>query len=124
MTKKCGRLLARTLRNAGYKVVECPNGWNLIEQIDYQLFLAKNPNGIDIIVSDICMPGPSGMEVLRDLGNTKGFPPMILITAFGDNKTHALAALLGAAAIFDKPFDVDELPTKIHEILSGKSKHM
>jgi len=113
-------LIARAFRKAGYEVVECPDGWSLIEKIDYQLFLTKKSRGIDIIVSDIRMPGPSGMEVLLDLGNIKGFPPMVLMTAFGDNKTHALAALLGVAAIFDKPFDLDELLAKVHEILNGK----
>ena len=42
---------------------------------------------------------------------------MILITAFGDEETHAKAHRLEAAAIFDKPFDIEDLLAKVREIL-------
>jgi DNA-binding response OmpR family regulator len=41
---------------------------------------------------------------------------MILITAFGDEETHAEASRLGVAAMFNKPFDVDELLGKVQEL--------
>jgi CheY-like chemotaxis protein len=50
------------------------------------------------------------------LHNSEGFPPVILITAFGDEKTHEQAYLFGAAAVFDKPFDIEDLVTKVQEI--------
>jgi DNA-binding response OmpR family regulator len=46
-----------------------------------------------------------------------GFPPIVLITAFGDEETHSLAENLGAAAMFDKPFSMDDLLAKVHELL-------
>ena len=45
------------------------------------------------------------------------FPPIILITAFGDKETHMQAERLGAVALFDKPFDIDEMLKKVHAIL-------
>jgi DNA-binding response OmpR family regulator len=63
------------------------------------------------------MPGVTGLEVLEGTREYKEFPPMILITAFGDEETHDQARRLGAAAIFDKPFDIDELLAKVREIL-------
>ena len=43
---------------------------------------------------------------------------MILITAFKDDETHQLAKKYKAAAIFDKPFDFDDLLDKVRELLS------
>jgi len=111
-------LLTHSFQRDGFQVVACPDGWDLIEHLEHQLFPGDMPEHIDIIVSDIRMPGATGIEVLRDLGDIEDFPPMILITAFGNDKTHWLAGKLGAAAIFDKPFDIDALLAKVHEILN------
>jgi DNA-binding response OmpR family regulator len=45
---------------------------------------------------------------------------MILITAFGDDWTHMQAKKFGAAAIFDKPFEIDPLLSKVREILTHR----
>jgi DNA-binding response OmpR family regulator len=42
---------------------------------------------------------------------------VILITAFGDEQTHAEAKRLGAAATIDKPFEIPDLLSKAQEIL-------
>ena len=52
---------------------------------------------------------------------------MILITAFGDDETHSKANMLGAAAVFDKPFEIEDLLAKVNEIMEpithAKDKH-
>ena len=80
------------------------------------LKLVKTGNP-DMIISDILMPGLTGLEILEDLHECKGFPPMILITAFGDENVHRKAKRLGAAAMFDKPFEIDDLLSKVREIV-------
>ena len=42
---------------------------------------------------------------------------MILITAFGDEETHLQAKKFNAAAMFDKPFDIDDLLNKVRQLL-------
>jgi CheY-like chemotaxis protein len=74
----------------------------------------------DLIISDIRMPAHSGLEILEAGPQLKGFPPMILITAFGSELTHARARRFGAVAVFDKPFDVNDLLVKVREVLSSK----
>jgi CheY-like chemotaxis protein len=64
------------------------------------------------------MPGVFGLTILEGTRQRDGFPPIILITAFGDEETHAHAARLGAAAMFDKPFEIDDLLTKMRAVLS------
>jgi DNA-binding response OmpR family regulator len=112
-------LLAMALRKAGYEVVECSDGIGMLTYLAAFLLpneFAREP--VDLIISDIRMPGASGMEVLEGKPEKRDFPPMILITAFGDAETHALANQFGAAAIFDKPFDVDVLLAKVEDVLS------
>ncbi len=109
-------LLAQALRRAGYEVIECHNGWELLNQIESLTTFDKFEN-IDLIISDIRMPGVTGMEVLEGSHKLKGFPLMILITAFGDEQTHEKAERLGVTAVFDKPFDIDDLIYKVRKIL-------
>ena len=114
-------LLAISLKHSGYEVIECSDGIGMLTYL--AAFLLPDEfarESIDLIISDIRMPGVTGMEVLKGKPKNRDFPPMILITAFGDAETHALAKQLGAAAIFDKPFDVDVLLEKVKDVLPGE----
>ena len=111
------------LRKSGYEVIECSDGTGMLTYLAAFLLpgeFAREP--VDLIISDIRMPGVTGLEVLEGKPEDRDFPPMILITAFGDEETHTQAKKFGAAAFFDKPFDVDVLLEKVKEILSGPHK--
>ena len=117
-------LLAMALQKSGYEVIECSDGTEMLMRSAAFLLpgeFASDP--LDLIISDIRMPGVTGLEVLEGTTENEGFPPMILITAFGDERTHAMANQFGAAAIFDKPFDVDVLLEKVRDIFSGSQAH-
>ena len=105
-------LLGQALRCSGYEVAELSDGLHLVACI-----ASAEPGEFDAIVSDIRMPGVSGIEVLEGLKDFADAPPVILITAFGDRETHELAGRLGAAAVFDKPFDVDDLLAELRRIV-------
>jgi len=110
------RLLAHALSEDGYEVIQCHDGGEFL--ICLQSFIIdKRSVDFDVIISDIRMPGLTGLEILEEMHECKGFPPMILITAFGDEETHAQAKEFGAAAMFDKPFEIDALLSKVHEIM-------
>jgi len=111
------RLLALELLRAGYEVVECPDGWSLLEHLESYILTGSKNDKIDLVISDIRMPGITGLEILRGLPQGHGYPPIILITAFGDEKTHHQAEALGVVAMFDKPFAIDDLLTKVREIV-------
>lgn len=102
------RFLAAELRKDGYLVKEAATGFELLERLGE---VARRSEGFDLIVTDIRMPGLTGLSVVEGLRN--GIKPgdhgtaIILITAFGDEDTHAEAKRLGAV-LFDKPFDLDE----------------
>jgi DNA-binding NtrC family response regulator len=63
----------------------------------------------DVVVSDLRMPGYDGLNIVATLRQNAPDVPVILITAFGTMATHVEAARLGAYAILDKPFDLDDL---------------
>jgi len=94
-------LLNFTLTRAGYLVTCCDNGLALLEHL-------LQPQGFDLVISDLRMPALSGIEVLERLQG-KQLPPVICMTAFGAPLLHAHAKSLGATATIDKPFDLDEL---------------
>lgn len=110
------RMLALRLRKENYEVIECSDGYQLLDHMGNPVFEGQ-PDDFDIIISDIRMPGITGIEVLEGIYESEWFTPMILITAFGDNEVHNKAEELGAAAFFDKPFDIEKLLEKIKQIL-------
>jgi DNA-binding response OmpR family regulator len=112
-------LLAGALRREGCEVTEFADGAHLLDHLASYL-VPENRIDMDLIISDIRMPLLSGMDVLSGVHLCIGFPPMILITAFGDAETHERAEQLGAAAVFDKPFEIDDLLVKVRELVSHK----
>jgi two-component system response regulator AtoC len=78
--------------------------------------LRKEP--VDVVVSDISMPGKSGMELLPEIG--EGWPglPVIMLTAHGSVPTAVEAMRLGAADFILKPFDRAEILFVIRKALA------
>jgi len=71
------------------------------------------------VITDVCMPGFSGLEVLAALRETAPALRVIVITAFGNRDTHDEAERLGASAFFEKPFDPVSLAAEIEGLLVG-----
>nr|WP_323383283.1 response regulator [Myxococcus dinghuensis] len=101
-------LLRRALRRRGYEVVEAEDGPGLVQAIIDGL-LADQTQVPDLIVTDVRMPGYSGLEVVARLRREGWTTPVILITAFGDAQVHREAEQLGAARVLDKPFAMEDL---------------
>jgi CheY-like chemotaxis protein len=66
-----------------------------------------------LILSDINMPGMSGLELLPRARQARPDVPVIMITAYGDAETRRKAAEAGAAGLFTKPIDFPELRGEI-----------
>ena len=111
-------LIAGMLRESGYEVIEARDGIELFEQIEAAVARGgrRNPP-ISLVISDIRMPGLTGLNVLGILRCGYWRTPVILITAFGDEQTHAEARELGAAATFDKPFDLEDLRRAVRRLV-------
>lgn len=108
-------LLAWSLVDQGYQVVEVADGMDLCRRLADHL-VQKRSRHFDLVISDIRMPGVTGLEVIRGLGELENVPPSILITAFGDRETHRQADEIGVS-LLDKPFEIDELLARVRELL-------
>ena len=111
------RLIASVLADAGYEVIEAADGMALLALIESTLTRRRGRADSFLVVTDVRMPGLGGLDVLAILRCANWATPVILITAFGDEMTHAEGRELGAAAVFDKPFNIDELRRAVLEML-------
>ena len=117
-------VLALHLRREGNTVTECRNGAELLAELaDY----LSTPRGraakqYDLVISDIRMPGVFGLSIVEGARDRPGFPPTILITAFGDDETHETARQCGVVAVFDKPFEMNELLEKVRTSITAKGR--
>ncbi len=107
------RLLASILEEEGYEVVEAADGVELLARIESTLTVRRTRADGFLIVADVRMPGLGGLDVLAILRCANSATPVILITAFGDDATHAEGRELGALAVFDKPFSVEQLRSAV-----------
>jgi CheY-like chemotaxis protein len=66
-----------------------------------------------LILSDINMPGMTGLEMLPKVKAERPNVPVIMITAYGDEATRRIASELGAAGLLPKPIDFSLLRLEI-----------
>ena len=72
-----------------------------------------------LILSDINMPGMTGLELLLKAKATRPDVPVIMITAYGDADTERNALERGADALLTKPIDFDVLRNRIDSRLAS-----
>jgi two-component system response regulator FixJ len=83
-------------------------------------FLAEKPESLEgCIVSDVCMPGMSGMDLMLRLGRSNRDIPVILITGHGDIRLAVEAMKAGAFDFIPKPFAPEALVDSILQALRG-----
>src|SRR5687768_4642829 len=97
--------MERMLRVAGYTVQSVPTGEDGFE-------LAKG-GSFDVVLSDMRMPGLSGLDVLRKLREMRVDAAFIIMTGFGTVDTAVEAMKLGAVDFVQKPFFRDELLMRV-----------
>ena len=81
-------------------------------------FLNSHDHEAVLILSDINMPGMSGLELLRQIKDKHKTPPpvVMMITAYGDAENHNAAMQLGADDFLTKPVDFPSLKEKLKSI--------
>jgi len=110
------RLVARALRTVGYRVVEACDGAEVLERIESTIWRDRH-DLIGAIVADMNMPALTGLDVLAALRCADVDTPFILITAYGDARLRREAKALGASAVLDKPFNLQQLQRALLDAL-------
>jgi len=94
-------MLRKALERSGYTVDEAPDGTAAIQKVRARRYL--------LVITDLKMPGASGLDVLRETKHADATIPVILLTAFGSVEEAVTAMKEGAFDFLQKPVDLDHL---------------
>jgi CheY-like chemotaxis protein len=108
-------MLVEGLSLEGYDVHEATDGGRLLVALTHSATCGY-ADGLDLLVSDICMPVCSGIQIVESLRAAHCEVPVILITGSVDDRTRFQAARLGAV-LLQKPFTLAALAMVVAELL-------
>lgn len=106
-------VLSHVLRKDGHDVVTAADVPEALARI------AEGPPP-DLLISDLRMPGGSGVDVVRALKATAPDAVALLLTAYASAETAVQATRLGAVDYLTKPFNVDDLRARVTQLLAGR----
>jgi two-component system, NtrC family, nitrogen regulation response regulator NtrX len=101
--------LSRAFRLAGHEATVCDNAARALDLLRAEKF--------DLILSDVVMPGRSGLELLEDLKNAGVKTPIILISGQANIEMAVQATKLGALDFLEKPLSTDKLLLTVENAL-------
>jgi two-component system response regulator PilR (NtrC family) len=101
------------LEKDGHTVAVAPNASSALD-------LAAG-NGFDLVISDIRMPGMSGLDLLAELKKINSDLPVIMITAFASPEDAVIAMKNGAYDYITKPFKIEEIKKVIKSATTRKT---
>lgn len=104
------QVMGFNLRRAGHTVDEAENG-----NEGLALFCADRH---DLVITDVRMPGLSGIELARRIHELAAQVPVVVITAYGSTEVTRSAARVGAQGFLTKPFDRDQLLEAVDRVLA------
>ena len=107
-----GRIISSWLRTAGYGCVTATTGEQALELLQSQSF--------QLVVSDIMMPGMSGIDLLTFIKDSFPEVAVILVTGVDDRKTAIMTLELGAYGYVIKPFDRNEILINVANALERR----
>ncbi len=76
----------------------------------------ENP---EVVITDLKMPGMSGLDLLKEIKNKYPQKPVVIITAFGSIDSAVEAMKEGASDYITKPFEIEDIKIKVKKILKG-----
>ena len=92
-----------------YQVVRTESGESALEEMEQKPF--------DVVITDLRMPGMSGLELMQQVREKSPDTRIILITAYGSDDVEAETRRLRAYRYFTKPFHVEDLIAAVQEAL-------
>lgn len=106
--------LAESLESCGFYVEKAEDGAVAVKKFQKGHFA--------LVITDLRVPHMDGMEVLRAVKKISPAMPVILVSAYGTVQNAVEAMKEGAAEFLLKPFSLDELETKVRDVLAASNK--
>ena len=106
-------LVCRVLRAKGYRVLDAPNAESAL------LLAGSTPAAIDLLVTDMVMPGMGGTTLAAELMAVRPAMRVLFITGYAPEAVDRRGQLPDAGGLLEKPFSADELARRVREILAA-----
>jgi DNA-binding response OmpR family regulator len=107
-------LLKDFFMEEGFETDSVSNGYDAFGILTKKLF--------DLVITDIRMPGLTGLDILPGIKKLQPETSIIVITALGSEEVHHRAFERGATAYLEKPIHFNKLRELINEVVSSKEK--
>lgn len=104
-------LAARTLRKHGYNVLLASNGAEALK------IAVRHPGSVDLVASDVVMPGMSGRELIEQLVAARGDIKVLFMSGYTNDEVVRRGVLDGGTAFLQKPFTPQEFVKGIRGVL-------
>lgn len=103
---------SRALTNKGYKVIEAYSGDNALDVI-----AEHGVENIDLVISDVVMPGLSGPEVAEKITEMKPDIKLIFVSGYGEDAFYDKYGSERKFNFLPKPYSLNQLASKVKELI-------
>jgi len=100
-----GKSFDRVLSGKGYAVINAPTGEAAIEKLTTEDY--------DLVITDIRMPGMSGLEVAERVRAKQPWMPVLIVTGYGSDESEARAKAAGVTEFLRKPLSPEMIETSV-----------
>ncbi len=109
------RIVVDSLQRLGFSKITTAE--DAVEALGKLKFFSKTPHAIGLVLSDLNMPGPSGLEFLKQIRAEQEFLilPFLLVTTESEKGAVIEAAAAGVSGYVVKPFNLETLTKKIKD---------
>ncbi|HEV7927702.1 MAG TPA: ATP-binding protein, partial [Verrucomicrobiae bacterium] len=114
--KSLAQATSLSLTRLGYRVTEVHSAREALTAFGQQ------PAGIDLVITDLTMPGMNGIDLTNALLGIRPELPIILASGFGGARTAHFARGPGLRAVLQKPFTVEALASSVQQLLASSAK--
>jgi CheY-like chemotaxis protein len=108
-------LLCRTLEAEGYRTLAAGHGGEALEVME------TTPEAVDLVVTDVVMPGMDGRELGRRLAQRWPDLPVLYISAYDVNDIFRRGSPRTSAPFLQKPFPLEGLVTTVRDLIANRS---
>lgn len=105
--------LSKLLEGEGYAVIAAETGEEALQILQQ--------SHIDLVLTDMRMPGMDGIELLKKIRERYGELGVIILTGYGQIESYIEAMNFGAIEYVSKPFKVNELKFIVNKVLSDSA---
>ncbi|MFZ0860388.1 MAG: PAS domain S-box protein [Candidatus Sulfotelmatobacter sp.] len=105
------QLVRETLAAKGYRVMEAENGESGMAAA------AQHDGKIDLVITDVVMPGMGGRELVKQLAQTRPETKVLYLSGYTEDAIVSEGTIESGAAFLQKPFTLQNLSRKVRELL-------